>query len=80
MDVFLTEPREEAAALRLLHKAIRRPGVPEKLTIAGREAKAAASRSSNREHGPALRIRPVKYLKNIVEQDHRGVKRVTRPK
>jgi transposase-like protein len=22
---------------------------------------------------------PVKYLNNIVEQDHRGVKRVTRP-
>ena len=24
-------------------------------------------------------IRQVKYLNNIVEQDHRGVKRVTRP-
>src|SRR5262249_47431225 len=34
---------------------------------------------SNREHGTAIIIRQVKYLNNIVEQDHRGVKRVTRP-
>src|SRR5262249_40678252 len=29
--------------------------------------------------GTAIAIRKVKYLNNIVEQDHRGVKRVTRP-
>ena len=28
---------------------------------------------------PRSSIRQVKYLNNIVEQDHRGVKRVTRP-
>ena len=26
-----------------------------------------------------VEVRPVKYLNNIVEQDHRAVKRVTRP-
>src|SRR5262249_8528862 len=31
------------------------------------------------EHGTAIAIRQVKYLNNVVEQDHRGVKRVTRP-
>jgi putative transposase len=30
-------------------------------------------------HGTAIEIRQVKYLNNIVEQDHRAVKRVTRP-
>jgi putative transposase len=30
-------------------------------------------------HGTAISIRQVKYLNNVVEQDHRGVKRVTRP-
>jgi putative transposase len=33
----------------------------------------------NAEHGTAIVIRQVKYLNNMVEQDHRGVKRVTRP-
>jgi len=36
-------------------------------------------KSYNEEHGTAIAIRKVKYLNNIVEQDHRGVKRVTRP-
>src|SRR5262245_25371826 len=61
-----------------LKKAIRRHGVPEKITIDGSAANAAAIRSYNREHGTAIIIRQVKYLNNIVEQDHRGVKRVTR--
>ena len=46
--------------------------------LPGSEANAAAIRSYNKEHGTAISIRPVKYLNNIVEQDHRGVKRVTR--
>jgi hypothetical protein len=33
----------------------------------------------NEAHGTNISIRQVKYLNNIVEQDHRGVKRVTRP-
>ena len=37
------------------------------------------SRRYNEEHGTAIDIRQVKYLNNMVEQDHRGVKRVTRP-
>ena len=33
----------------------------------------------NQEYGTAITIRRVKYLNNMVEQDHRAVKRVTRP-
>src|SRR5215471_11082542 len=33
----------------------------------------------NEEYGPYIIIRQVKYLNTMVEQDHRGVKRVTRP-
>ena len=54
--------------MRFLSKAIRRHGVPEKSTIDGSEANAAA-----------ISIRQVRHLNNLVEQDHRGVKRVTRP-
>jgi hypothetical protein len=34
---------------------------------------------NNQEHGTASAIRQVRYLNNIVEQDHRAVKRLTRP-
>ncbi len=37
------------------------------------------STSRTRNETPLIEIRQVKYLNNIVEQDHRAVKRVTRP-
>jgi putative transposase len=37
------------------------------------------SRAYNEEYGTTILIRQVKYLNNMVEQDHRGVKPVTRP-
>ena len=79
IDFLLTEQRDERAAKRFLTKAIRRHGVPAKITIDGSEANAAAIRSSNQEHGTTIVIRQVKYLNNIIEQDHRAVKRVTCP-
>jgi transposase-like protein len=78
-DFLLTEQRDEQAAKRFLIKAIRRHGVPEKIPIAGSAPHKAAITSYNEEHGTAIEIRQMKYLNNIVAQDHRGVKRVTRP-
>ena len=49
------------------------------ITIDGSDANAAAIKRYNQEYGTAIAIRQVKYLNNIVEQDHRGVKRGTRP-
>jgi putative transposase len=79
IDFLLTEQRDEPAAMRSLTKAIERHGVPEKITIDASEANAAAIRRYNQEHGTAIIIRQVKYLNNLVEQDHRSVKRLTRP-
>jgi putative transposase len=79
IDFLLTEQRDERAAMRFLTKAIRRHGVPEKITINGSEANTAAIRSYKEVHGTAIIIRQVKYLNNVVEQDHSGVKQVTRP-
>jgi putative transposase len=79
IDFLLTERRDERAAKRFLTKAIRRHGVPDRITIDGSEANEAAIRSYNKEHGTSIEIRQIKYLNNIVEQDHRGVKRITRP-
>src|SRR5215470_13277535 len=79
IDFLLTEARDEQAAKRFLTKAIRRHGVPETITIDESAANEAAIKSYNVEHSTAIVIRKVKYLNNIVEQDHRGVKRITRP-
>jgi putative transposase len=79
IDFLLTEHRDKAAALRFLTQAIRRHGVPETITIDGSDANEAAIKSYNEKHGAHIIIRQVKYLNNMVEQDHRGVKRVTRP-
>jgi putative transposase len=79
IDFLLTEHRDTAAALRCLKKAIRRNGLPETMPSDGRDTNEAASKRSNEEPGTASAIRQVKYVNNVVEQDPRGVKRVTRP-
>src|SRR6266700_2063484 len=79
IDFLLTEQRDTEAALKFLKKAIRRNGLPTVITIDGSDANEAAIKRYNEEHGTAIAIRQVKYLNNVVEQDHRAVKRVTRP-
>ena len=79
IDFLLTEQRDQGAALRFLRQAIRRNGVPEKITIDGSDANEAAIKRYNEENGTAIEIRQLKYLNNLVEQDHRAVKRSTRP-
>jgi putative transposase len=56
-DFLLTEQRDERAAERFLTKAIRRYGVPAKVTIDGSEANAATIRSYIEEHGTAIAFR-----------------------
>jgi putative transposase len=79
-DVLLTEHRDTEAARRFLTQAIHRHGGPDKLTIEGREANAAAITGDHEAHGTAIDIRQIKSLHNRVEQDHRRVKRITCPR
>jgi transposase-like protein len=79
VDFLLTAKRDRKAALRFLRKAIGQHGVPEKITIDKSGANTAALESYNAEHEADIEIRQIKYLNNIVEQDHRSVKRVVRP-
>jgi transposase-like protein len=67
IDFLLTEHRDQEAALRFLKKAIRRHGVPEKITIDGSEANEAAIKRYNEAHGTSIEIRQIKYLNNMVE-------------
>jgi putative transposase len=79
VDFLLTAKRDCKAASRFLRKAIGQHGAPEKITIDKSGANTAAIESYNAEHETDIEIRRIKYLNNIVEQDHRAVKRVTRP-
>jgi putative transposase len=79
LDLRLTEQRKEQAAKRFLTQAIRRHGVPEKITGDGSQANAAAISSDHAAHGTAMIIRQVHYLQKSIEPAHRRVKRVTRP-
>src|SRR5262245_9806176 len=79
IDFLLTEYRDTEAARRFLTQAIHRHGVPKKITIDGSDTNEAAIKRYNEIHGTHIMIRQVKYLNNVIEQDHRAVKRVTRP-
>jgi putative transposase len=79
VDFLLTAKRDRRAASRFLRKAFGQHGAPEKITIDKSGANTAAIESYNAEHKAAIEIRQVKYLNNIVEQDHRAVKRMVRP-
>ena len=79
IDFLLSKQRDKAAARRFLNKAIGRNGLPEKITIDDSEANASAIKSYNKDHDTSIELRQIKYLNNIVEQDHQGIKRVTRP-
>jgi putative transposase len=79
IDFLLTPLRNRDAAEAFLRKAIRSHGLPEKITIDQSGSNTAAIKHYNKIHKTAIIIRHSKYLNNIVEQDHRAVKRVVRP-
>jgi len=53
--------------------------VPEKITIDKSGANTAAVRGLIADSGVKIELRQSKYLNNLVEQDHRCVKRRIRP-
>ncbi|MGH7120307.1 MAG: IS6 family transposase [Acetobacteraceae bacterium] len=79
IDFLLTAKRDRKAALRFLYKAIGQHGAPAKITIDKSGANAAAIESYDAGHDAEVALRQVKYLNNIVEQDHRAIKRQVRP-
>jgi putative transposase len=53
--------------------------VPETVTIDWSGANLAALEAINADREVPIKIRQSKYLNNLVEQDHRAIKRRTRP-
>ena len=79
VDFLLTAKRDGAAAIRYLERAIDLHGLPLKITIDKSGANTAAIRSVNQDACLDIVLRQSKYLNNMIEQDHRAVKRVTNP-
>jgi transposase-like protein len=79
VDFLLRAHRDRAAARRYFEKAIAQNGEPETVTVDKSGANLAALETLNAERETPIRIRQNKYLNNIVEQDHRAVKRIVKP-
>jgi transposase-like protein len=83
IDFLLAARRDTAAAKRFFRKAIAQPHVanPRTLTVDKNPAYpiAVADMKSDGQLSRRTCLRQCKYLNNIVEQDHRRIKRLVRP-
>jgi transposase-like protein len=78
IDFLLTAKRDTKAALRFFNKAIGRNGKPGLINIEKSGANKVGINQFNDENNRRVKIRQCKYLNNIIEQDHRRIKRITR--
>ena len=86
VDFMLSEKRDEPAARAFFNKAIGSSGIPDKVTMDKSGANKAGFNTINLAlallcmfGGLPLQmtVRQIKYLNNIIEQDHRFVKKIT---
>ncbi|MCG7522339.1 IS6 family transposase [Ruegeria sp. Ofav3-42] len=80
LDFMLSERRNRPAAARFFAKALSSNGIPDKIVIDKSGANAAGIREVNKilnRFGCSAKIQTVrsKYLNNLIEQDHRFIKR-----
>jgi len=88
IEFWFSEHRDLPAAKRFLRKALGHHGRPDRIVIDGshtnREAITSCDaesrlRDRSRRTLKAIRIRKSQYLNNLIEQDHRRIKRRVRP-
>lgn len=74
---FLLTAKRDAAALRFFRKAIRHHDEPKVVTIdkSGANTAALTTLNAGKLADESIRGRQSKYLNNLVEQDHRNIKR-----
>ena len=71
--------RDKAAATWFFRKAMGQNGNPAKVTMEKSGANKAAMGGINKAREAQIAVRQIKYLNNIVEQDHHAVKRIMKP-
>ncbi|MFP3126122.1 IS6 family transposase [Ectobacillus funiculus] len=83
IDFYLSESRDEQAAKRFFKKALAASHIckPRIITVDKNPAYPVAIQELKEENSmpKSIQIRQVKYLNNIVEQDHRFIKKRIRP-
>lgn len=81
IDFLLRAKRDVIAAKAFFRKAFKENGKPDKVTIDKSGSNKAALDSFNKdvEEEEKIEIRQIKYLNNVCEQDHRFIKKRTRP-
>jgi putative transposase len=79
VDFLLMVKRNTAAAKRFFDKAMGGNGASDKVAMDKSGANKAAIDAINAGRDGPILVRQVAYLDNIVGQDHRAIKRVTRP-
>ena len=79
VDFLLTAWCDKKAARRFLDKAIGCNGKPSLINIDKSGANTAAIKQYNSDENKRIKIHQCKYFNNIVEQDHRFIKRLIRP-
>lgn len=88
IDFKLSEKRDKKAAFSFFQKCIGHNGLPDKVTIDKSGANKAGIDLVNFQLGLffmltgiflSIEVRQIKYLNNILEQDHRHIKRITKP-
>jgi putative transposase len=77
IDFLLRAKRDKTAAMRFFEQALQDNGIPDKVTMDKSGANKAAIDQIIGDQNFSIPVRQVKYLNNIVEQDHRAVKRIT---
>ena len=65
--------------MRVFEKAIRNNGMPVKVSMDKSCTNPSALDQVIEDKDISVIVRQVKYLNNIVEQDHRAIKRITKP-
>ena len=75
IDFLLTKRRQRMSAQSFLIKAITNNGKPELINIDKSGSNTHAIRVYNKRSYSNIKIRQCKYLNNIVEQDHRFIKK-----
>ena len=79
VDFLLSAKRDKAAAMRFFEKAMLHSDIPEKIAMDKSGANKSAIDQIIEDKRLRIIVRQVKYLNNMVEQDHRAIKRMTRP-
>jgi putative transposase len=79
VDFLLKAKCDIVAAKRFFDNAVEANGDPNKVAMDKSGANKAANNGINTGRDGPILVRQFKYLNNTVEQDHRAIKRVTKP-